>query len=730
METIYPADSPLAAYLEGEGEYEPFAEDSDTRYDAGSDTNDDSHSQPSFAPPPSASPRPRFKIAKIPEVVHQQQQQQQSRPAQNALARIHDAWSTAVNSRLGRADNERFLEHFRYTIVASQLLNEYLDHGSLHPDAVLPPNVDGAAEQREESHYDCVGLYGATAATLGAMLVALLIDQLGKSRLGHWLSAGRAMMGLVMLLLVGFVGYRYNRRRRLRWLRQQAVEGVSALTTSWQAFELACTSSLSFIQEVELVSKGFRLSTPLPPASRIEGSGASRRCNKLRHVLYKAYSSTIPASTSALNTLIPLIDQDDLERYYEVYDISFADAREALNSNTSLSIFEDDPESLKSLRVLSYRSSILRRITLCALMSLDADGGHPDFHRWHTTTSTLSLLTPQISTAATRLRQTLTEMETITVPLTPTRNLSSGTFSPNLQPTREKIRSQVRGITTLGTGIRGLHAKIQILREETSHAIDASEDLTDLGPRLVSQYDAIGEDIQDLLRAWEGGKKALQTSLSRQENRLSLASMSSSNGMRSPVSSLGGLTAVDETEPLTASGGGGPDDALNSLTGDPASFKLRKSHPHRSSLPTTSKFSRPSSPSSSPSTDPEQPFPVPKKVSEKGALLYEAVALTPSSTMRRQRQRSLAMTREERIARMNEERERQASVKMLREANTSMLRELESVIRLREKLGGNEGLKEEDAGIVGKDMQQDEGGGEIAKEVRLQRVERGRGGSV
>ncbi|SMR52424.1 unnamed protein product [Zymoseptoria tritici ST99CH_3D1] len=727
METIYPADSPLAAYLEGEGEYEPFAEDSDTRYDAGSDTNDDSHSQPSFAPPPTASPRPRFKTAKIPEVA----QQQQPRPAQNALARIHDAWSTAVNSRLGRADNERFLEHFRYTIVASQLLNEYLDHGSLHPDAVMPANVDGAAEQHEDAEHGRVSLYGATAATLGAMLVALLIDQLGKSRLGHWLSAGRATMGLVVLLVVGFIGHRYNRRRRLRWLRQQAVEGVSALTTSWQAFELACTSSLSFIQEVELVSKGFRLSTPLPPASRIEGSGASRRCNKLRHVLYKAYSSTIPASTSALNTLIPLVDQDDLERYYEVYDISFADAREALNSTTSLSILEDDPESLKSLRVLSYRSSLLRRITLCALMSLDADGGHPDFHRWHTTTSTLSLLTPQISTAATRLRQTLTEMETITVPLTPTRNLSSGTLSPNLQPTRDKIRSQVRGITTLGTGIRGLHAKIQILREETSHAIDASEDLTDLGPRLLSQYDAIGEDIQDLLRAWEGGKKALQTSLSRQENRLSLASMSSSNGMRSPVSSLGGLTAVDETEPLTASGGGGPDDALNSLTGDPASFKLRKSN-HRSSLPAKS---RPSSPSSSPSTDPEQPFPVPKKVSGGGGgLLYEAVALTPSSTMRRQRQRSLAMTREERIARMNEERERQASVKMLREANTSMLRELESVIRLREKLGGGNGSEEKLAGDEGVQEKgetgENEGGGEIAKEVRLQRVERGRVGSV
>jgi hypothetical protein len=72
-------------------------------------------------------------------------------------------------------------------------------------------------------------------------------------------------------------------------------------------------------------------------------------------------------------------------------------------------------------------------------------------------------------------------------------------------------------------------------------------------------------------------------------------------------------------------------------------------------------------------------------------MVFEAVALTPSSTLRRQRQQSLALTREERIARMNEERERIAAGRRAREASQSMLRELESVIRLREGLSGKDG---------------------------------------
>lgn len=188
---------------------------------------------------------------------------------------------------------------------------------------------------------------------------------------------------------------------------------------------------------------------------------------------------------------------------------------------------------------------------------------------------------------------------------------------------------------------------MQILREETARNIEQTEDLTDLGPSLLAQYESIGSDLKELVQAWEAGKQSLQSNISRQERRISMAS--SSGGLRSPVSSLGGLTAVDEGPD------GSPEDALRALNGGSGGSKS-----NRSSM----------SPSSS--SDAE------------GEMVFEAMALP------RTRQRaSLQIPREERILKMQEERERQAAVRAKRDANTSMLKELESVINLRPKKGAN-----------------------------------------
>lgn len=634
METIY--DGPLAAYLEGQGSFESdSSSDDDKRFDV-----DDRRGR-DFAPPPW---KPRVKNTNRLKTNIPPRNTNDADSPTHKLTRFHHAWSSAVNSRLRRADNERFLEHFRYTIVASQLLEQYLDHGSLNPAAVSGSpslGLDGTSENVGSTQKVPTSVYGAAAVTVVALVIAYMLDRY-RSQRPNVLSKSRVALVFVALSAVAFVGYGYNRRQRLRSLRQQAVDGASTLTTTWQAFELSSTSALSFIQEVELVSKGFRLSTPLPPASRIEGSATSRRCARLRSVLYKAFATTIPAYIEACASLRSLISEDDLERFFDVYDISLQDARECLDKCTAMSILEDDPESLKSLRVLSYRAGVLRRVTLCSFMALEADGGHPDFPRWRSATSIIATLNSTISTSATRISSMLSEMESISIPITP---VKSGNHQHT--PTREKMRSQVRKISTLSSGIRGLQAKMQILREETARNIEQTEDLTDLGPSLLAQYESIGSDLKELVQAWEAGKQSLQSNISRQERRISMAS--SSGGLRSPVSSLGGLTAVDEGPD------GSPEDALRALNGGSGGSKS-----NRSSM----------SPSSS--SDAE------------GEMVFEAMALP------RTRQRaSLQIPREERILKMQEERERQAAVRAKRDANTSMLKELESVINLRPKKGAN-----------------------------------------
>lgn len=175
----------------------------------------------------------------------------------------------------------------------------------------------------------------------------------------------------------------------------------------------------------------------------------------------------------------------------------------------------------------------------------------------------------------------------------------------------------------MSTGIRGLQAKLHLLREESDRALDDSNDISEMGPNLMSQYDSIGVDLRMLMAAWEEGRAALAQGIDRNEKRLSSIST-----LLSPASSLSGLTTIGE---------GGTADAFKALTGE--------------------------SPPASEIHD-----------GEDDQEVFEAVA--------KPRPRSM-LTREERIAKVKEEREQRASARQQMEATKGMLRELETVISLR-----------------------------------------------
>ena len=204
-----------------------------------------------------------------------------------------------------------------------------------------------------------------------------------------------------------------------------------------------------------------------------------------------------------------------------------------------------------------------------------------------------------------------------------------------LSPAREKRRSQFMKLNSLSTGIRGLQAKLALLREEAEKTLNEADDVNDvseLGQVLMAQYESIGQDLKMLTQAWEEGKAALASGIDRHEKRIS-----SISSLLSPASSLSGLTAIEETP------GGGAAEAFKALTGE---------SPRSSCFGST-------------------------KGDSDEAEVYEAVSL-PS------RPRSL-LTREERIAKKKEEREQRELARERAEANRGMLRELEMVINLRPK---------------------------------------------
>ncbi|KAF4309914.1 Proliferating cell nuclear antigen PCNA [Botryosphaeria dothidea] len=602
MENIIYEDSPLAAYLEGEGTGEPAW--------VASVDNEKSTEPTSFAPrgPSTLQSKLRKKLPRPLKL-----------PNRSSVHRIQSAYSRALNSRLGRADNTRFLEHFRFTIISSQLLSEHSGQTAFK----VPSGPADGSTQAVEYKGGSINVSGAAATGVGAFVVVSLLHWARESKQGGF-NKGRLFV-VVMATAVGLtVAYAHAKRQWLQNLRHRAVAAASALVSNLQAFDTSTSSALMLIQEVELVSRGYRLSTPMPPITRLDDKGQIRRCARLRRSLRSAFAATLPAFADECTTLRVLVEPDDLERYLDVYDITSQDMQEA-----ALGYSEDefeDGETLKALRIWQYRLVTLRRIFLCSLLALEADGDREDFARWRPAIDAMERLTELSGKWCEKLTRILGEEEQFAMP-------SPQPKAPST-PGKEKIRASVRQMSALSQGIRGLQAKMQILREESNKSLEESAEVSELGSTLMAQYDSIGADLKNLVQAWEAGKTSLALNIDRQERRISQAS--SNGGLRSPVPSLGGLTVVDEM--------GSPSDALRALNGE---------------VPFSSNRNSSSSAASNSGSDEE---------------IFEAIAM-PRTRM--------SMTREERMAKIQEDRVRQAALREQRDANTSMLRELESVISLR-----------------------------------------------
>lgn len=241
METLVSEDSPLAAYLDGKDESEALTQ---AAYESRTDHLE--VTARTRSPPPSFAPRG------LPTILTRIPQSRLYRKIHNKpVACLRSWYGSLVASTLGSADNARFLEHFRYILIASQLLNEQVAPGN--PRTNLAPFSS-------ESQYR-----SATASLIGAVLSATLSFALVWAI--NWTRADpRRGFSKSRLLLVVFCSslailllYGYLRRQWLQHLRRQVVATASDFVSEAQNFEATTTSTLTLIQEVELVSRGYRM---------------------------------------------------------------------------------------------------------------------------------------------------------------------------------------------------------------------------------------------------------------------------------------------------------------------------------------------------------------------------------------------------------------------------------------------------------------------------------------
>ncbi|KAJ5503566.1 hypothetical protein N7463_006440 [Penicillium fimorum] len=528
MESVVYENSPLAEYLEGEGGNEeswPVEENQ---------SDDDQTRTFNFAPQGSSKFQDRVRN-KLPKPLNLR-----GTPHGELIKKLYDACSSALNVRLARSDNERFLEQFGYVIVASQLLNEHSAPSYTSAADVLSAKQPSTLPSLSTTF----GIQGALVTALTSFSIAWLLHWT-RSRTGPGLSLKKVGVLLIFVPAVGIFFYAFAKRQWLKYLRHQAVEAAGTFIGNAQGFDSAASASVVFIQEVELVSRGYRISTPLPPISRLEDVVQTRRCLRLRRAVSECFYSMLERYIQSQNTLRPLTDEGDLAKYYDIYDIGLEEL-EAIETSLSQRTNEDQ-YSLRSLRDLFGKLYSVRKSVLCCLLALSADGGGSDIARWSSAVEEMRELAAVTGNSMLKMTTILNEEDRDNIPPSPL---------PSASPSKDHLRAQFRRLNSLSQGVRALHAKMHIASEESHANLERTD--PDFEATLLSQYDSVGSDLRALLQEWEVGRAALVN----QHDRLSVGDRSRPPSTfllpMSPTPSLGGSTAVE----------GSPTDALKALTGE------------------------------------------------------------------------------------------------------------------------------------------------------------------
>ncbi|KAL9019726.1 MAG: hypothetical protein Q9185_002972 [Variospora sp. 1 TL-2023] len=357
----------------------------------------------------------------------------------------------------------------------------------------------------------------------------------------------------------------------------------------------------------------------MPPVTRMEERSETRRCARLRSVLQRLLTSLPVVYYQAFDQVRLMAVEADLEKYYDIYEISRSEILEA-EGMKDIATADPSEETLRAFKMNLLKMHLARKLFLCSLLALGADGGNVDFAKWSTAARIIIALSAETSKAIQEVDDILGAGEDVPIPITPLMPLTPG---------RERIRSRMRKLNSLSQGLRGLQARMHLLREDADKLVgDSSQN----SATMAFHYDLIGSELNDLVEEWQEGQATFMSNVDTRNDRLSLPALPKTVPS-SPTTSLGGSTAVD----------GSPPDALRALTG------YGSCHQSWSSTATSSA----------------------------GEEVFEAIALP--------RQKS-TLSREDRIAKMREDRVRQAMAKSKTEASTHMLKELETVIKLRPRV--------------------------------------------
>ncbi|RYO94948.1 hypothetical protein DL766_001991 [Monosporascus sp. MC13-8B] len=611
METHVDEGTPLSNYLEGTGEREePDWQEPENNPDY--DVSPPSSPARDFAPRGLPKVRRRFRdklpkplqvdIPNLRSNINLDDLHNHASPFLELLRLLADAATFSI----GHAPSTAFFERLRLAIVQSQLLDNPLINGLQASPQLGFPQADS-----DQSH-QVITASGA---------VAVIALSLGAATLVRWFWLGgifpswkRLLSSLAITCAFFLVAKVYIRREILKDIQRQGLVEASKFIALSKEFDGVNSAALNFIMEVELVSRGYRLSTPIPPISRLEHNGQNVKCLQLRNALRTSLAEAISKYYQTAFAIWGFAEQTELLQLQSQYQFTVADVVERFQQFSRDGAH--DGEKLQYLKDTAFLFHDIRKVFLSGLLALHTAGNDTDRVRFKAIAEAFRELNVVTRHAYTQVRNILAEND-LAPPKSP-----KGPQTPS----HDRWRHQVRRLNSMTMNIRSVQAKLHLLREESGKALNEADDISDLGPMFMAQYESIGQDLRDLMEAWQSGKASLASGIDRNEKRLSSMTL-----LMSPsCSSISGQTIAEEGD---SSHDEGVDEALRKLNGEVS------------------------------------PSPAPAQPSE--PEVFEAISIPRPRSM---------LSREERLAKMREDRKSREVAKAKVDAHRGMMRELQGVL--------------------------------------------------
>ncbi|KAF9402488.1 hypothetical protein BGX21_009931 [Mortierella sp. AD011] len=237
--------------------------------------------------------------------------------AVDALTHVVEYLSHTFSSSATEKEDTEFEERFKYFICTSPFLNRtatfHTHERGRRTDVV---------ETLEYASKFNPGRFGLALGfgTLVALIARSILVRTKIARLPLlWLLLSRPAAASLALASSAWI-LRILQRRNMKVTQNQALRSLQLLVNHCLSLDIKVNRAIMVIQEIELVSRGYRLSTPLAPISRIEQASKTRRCNIVRAQLIAALAKSGTLFQKSTETLQSHIDYKRLSTLLDMYN--------------------------------------------------------------------------------------------------------------------------------------------------------------------------------------------------------------------------------------------------------------------------------------------------------------------------------------------------------------------------------------------------------------------------